>query len=494
MKSLAFNRILPVWTAMLAAVFSITVPSFAQDKDLEEVITIGTRSQARSATESTAPIDVIPADEFQNQGGIDSSNLLRNVVPSYNVSDQPISDAATLVRPANLRGLAPDHTLVLVNGARRHRAAVITWLGNGISDGSQGPDIAAIPAIALKSVEVLRDGAAAQYGSDAIAGVVNFNLKDSDSEGSVVASYGQYTEGDGDQIAIGANKGFSLGGNGFINLTAEFSQQDPTDRSIQRGDAAALIAAGYQNVANPAQVWGTPEIEDNIKLWANFGYDLTGGTELYGYGNYNTKTVTGGFYYRNPTNRAGVYGDGTNLLIGDLTPGPVGQTNAAFPLLMPGDGIACAPVSAALSPAAIAAAVADPNCFSFQETITGGFTPSFGGDVTDATLHAGVRGEANNGLGWDFSVYYGHSVADFFINNTVNASLGPNTPRNFNPGDYEQTDLNFNADFYYKLREDVSLAFGAEYRDEEFTIKAGQVESYIDGGLGAQGFSTSTNG
>ena len=119
---------------------------------------------------------------FQNQGDTDLSNLIRNIVPSYNVNMQPISDAATIVRPANLRGLAPDHTLVLINGKRRHRAAVIYWLGNGISNGAQGPDISAIPSIALKQVEVLRDGAAAQYGSDAIAGVMNFILKD-DSEG-----------------------------------------------------------------------------------------------------------------------------------------------------------------------------------------------------------------------------------------------------------------------------------------------------------------------
>ena len=119
-------------------------------------------------------------EEFANQGDTDLNNLLRNVVPSYNVNAQPISDAATIVRPANLRGLAPDHTLVLVNGKRRHRAAVIYWIGNGVSDGAQGPDISAIPSSALKQVEVLRDGASAQYGSDAIAGVMNFILNDAE--------------------------------------------------------------------------------------------------------------------------------------------------------------------------------------------------------------------------------------------------------------------------------------------------------------------------
>ncbi|GHA05106.1 ligand-gated channel [Arenicella chitinivorans] len=467
----------------VASLGSVTTPSFAQeDRLIEEIVTIGTRGKPRSATDSVAAVDVISASDFVSQGGVDTSNLLRNVVPSFNVNDQPISDAATLVRPANLRGLAPDHTLVLVNGQRRHRAAVITWLGNGISDGSQGPDIAAIPALALQSVEVLRDGAAAQYGSDAIAGVINFNLKNSDSEGSVEARYGQYTEGEY-QYTLAYNQGFAIG-DGFLNLTAEFSEAEATDRSVQRSDAAGLIAAGYQGVNDPAQVWGSPEIDGDIKLWANFGTQLTESVELFGNANYNTKTVTGGFYYRNPTNRGGVYSadGGETLLIGDLTPN---------------DGVDCPVVTlngVTPDPDAFAQVASDPNCFSFQELIPGGFTPNFGGDVTDQSLLLGLRGETDGGLFWSVTGYYGANEADFFINNTVNASLGPNTPRDFNPGAYEQQDLNLNADFSMPLSDTVTLAFGAEYRNEEFSIVAGQAESYIDGGLGTQGFSTSTNG
>ena len=124
------------------------------------------------------PVDVISPQEFASQGATDLTDTLRTVVPSFNVNTQPISDAASVVRPANLRNLAPDHTLILVNGKRRHRAAVIAWLGNGIADGSQGPDLSVIPSVALRQVEVLRDGASAQYGSDAIAGVMNFQLKE----------------------------------------------------------------------------------------------------------------------------------------------------------------------------------------------------------------------------------------------------------------------------------------------------------------------------
>ena len=490
--------------ALIASFFVTSTQVIAADmvqadpEVMEEVITIGTRGKPRSTTDSTAPVDVVTGDDFLQQGGMDTSNLLRNLVPSFNVNDQPISDAATLVRPANLRGLAPDHTLVMVNGRRRHRAAVITWLGNGLADGSQGADIAAIPSLALRSVEVLRDGAAAQYGSDAIAGVINFNLKDSASDGAFEIKLGEYAQGDGTQTTIAVNKGFALGSDGFINLTAEWAEADATDRSVQRQDAANLIAAGYQNVANPAQVWGTPEVADDYKLWANFGGDLSDSVEFFGNANYNSKEVTGGFYYRNPTNRGGVYSadSGETLLIGDLTPGPVGQANTGL-AVSAGDGVDCPVVTMnGLTPDATAMAQvqADPNCFSFQETITGGFTPNFGGEVTDYSLLVGLRGETDAGMFWSVSAYNGSNEADFFINNTVNASLGPLTPRDFDAGSYEQEDMGFNADFSMSLSDDMSLAFGAEYRIEEFSIGAGQAESYIDGGLGGQGFSTSTNG
>lgn len=146
---------------MATTAVATTNTALAQDQITEEVVVTDTRTEGRSAMSSPAPVDVIGGDAMNNQGDTDMSNLLRNVIPSYNVNDQPISDAATLARPANLRGLAPDHTLVLVNGKRRHRASVITWLGNGISNGSQGPDIAAIPALAMKRIEVLLDGASA---------------------------------------------------------------------------------------------------------------------------------------------------------------------------------------------------------------------------------------------------------------------------------------------------------------------------------------------
>ena len=490
----------------LAVISGTTVPTFAQE-EAEEVVTIGVRGQPRSVSDSPAPVDVISGEDFVAQGGIDTSNLLRNSVPSFNVSDHPISDAATLVRPANLRGLAPDHTLLLVNGQRRHRSAVITWVSSGLADGAQGPDISAIPALALRSVEVLRDGAAAQYGSDAIAGVINMNLKDSPSEGSVDVKYGEYSEGE-NKYTIAVNQGFALGDNGFFNVTGEWSEAEDTDRAVQRADAAALVAAGFENVRNPAQTWGTPVIDDDIKLWANFGAQLSDKVELFGHANYNDKYVNGGFYYRNPLNRDGVYKQTNNngtpdnkkddfneLLVADLTADGSGNCpKAGTP-----SGIRVKPVNKlpalpAAGTAALAAVKANPDCFHFSEKISGGFTPRFGADVTDTSLLLGLRGETEGGLHWSLSGYYGENQLDFFINNTVNASLGPDTPRNFDPGDYEQQDIAINADFFMTVRDNVNLAFGAEYREEEFTIVAGEESSYINGPLGEQGFSTSSNG
>lgn len=496
-----------IWKAMI--IFSTMVGthlmpalSFA-DGALEEVVTIGSRAKARSITETTAPVDVISSEELTNQGDTDISNLLRNSVPSYSVNDQPISDAATFMRPANLRGLAPDHTLILVNGKRRHRGAVITWNGNGISNGSQGPDISVIPTIALKSVEVLRDGASSIYGSDAIAGVINFQLQDASDGGKLELRSGQYSAGDGQQTTVAMNRGFELGTDGFVNMSLEYSNADATSRSKQRVDAAALIDAGFQDVPNPAMIWGKPKVDNDIKLFLNFGGDLGGGTEMYGYANNNSKTVDGGFFFRNPTNRGGVYASGDKLLIADMTEDGTGNCDKQAYTSDHKDANGKVDLSEVL--ATISLLGKDDDCFHYAEIIPGGFTPRFGGKVSDQGFLFGVKGETAGGLGWDVSSYYGKSKADFYINNSVNASLGPNadgktTVRNFDPGYYQQVDRNINADFTYTSSETLSWAFGAEYRIEEFTIGAGDRNSWVKGSLAFDAnekptpFSTSSNG
>ena len=481
---------------------SVALPqqSFAQDDEIEEIITTGTRSKARSVEDSAAPIDVLSADYFSNQGETDLSTLVRNIVPSYNVNSQPISDAATIVRPANLRGLAPDHTLVLINGKRRHRAAVIYWLGNGVADGAQGPDISLIPSVALKQVEVLRDGAAAQYGSDAIAGVMNFILKD-DSEGAKLeAKYGEYKEGDGAAYSIAGNIGLPLGESGFANFSFEYGESDDTDRSVQRDDAAALIAAGNTAVANPAQVWGSPEITNELKLFANLGIDMSNGTSAYMHGNFGQKHVDGGFYFRNPTNRGGVFAGPLVDANGDADPNGIASVRVGD---MDGIGVGgTCPVGIPLSgtnglipdAGVLAQVQADDNCWSFVELFPGGFTPRFGGDVTDVALTAGVRGEMENGLRWDVSAGAGMNDVDFFIRNTVNASLGSASPTAFDPGDYTQVEQMINLDFGYSPSDSTNIAFGAEWRNEQFEITVGQEESFAIGVLADQGFSAASNG
>ncbi|MDE2690049.1 MAG: TonB-dependent receptor [Acidobacteriota bacterium] len=477
----------------------------------ETIVVVGTRTEGRTVTASPVPVDVIPETELVSQGNNDLTNRIRTVVPSYNVGTQPISDAATLIRPANLRGLAPDHTLVLVNGKRRHRAAVIAWLGNGISDGSQGPDISVIPAIALRQVEVLRDGASAQYGSDAIAGVLNFQLKDASSGGSVEIRTGQFQDsnpgsssgfggqytfaGDkGNSYAVAANFGMPMGDNGFFNLSMEYGAADPTSRSVQRNDALSVIRGGNSMVRDPAQVWGSPLLEDDIKVFANFGTLFNNGAQFYGHANYATRTTTGGFYFRNPHTRSGVFSNdsGGSILVGDRLWASTGVAGAggcpALSVVSAGDG------GTAPDPAALAAIEADPNCFTLYSRFPGGFTPQFGGDLTDSSIVAGVRGYLDSGMTWDLSVNVGSSEVDQFIYNTVNASLGYDTPTSFNPGIYEQTDTNVNFDITYPVRENMSLAAGLEWRNEQFRIGAGDAASWEIGPYAAQGFGSGSNG
>ena len=452
----------------------------------ERVVVVGSRARPRSVTESQVPIDAIPFQDVASQGLTTLDYQLRTLVPSFNVATHPISDAATLVRPASIRNLAHDHTLVLVNGKRRHRSSVIAWFA-GVTDGSQGPDISTIPTIALRQVEVLRDGASAQYGSDAIAGVLNFLLKDNSAGGSFELNTGTYRAGDGDAYSVAGNVGLPLGANGFANLSLEYGNADPTNRSVQRADAAALIAAGNTDVADPAQIWGNPTIEDDLKLFGNFGHLANNGLQFYGHTNYASKKVTEGFYFRNPNNRANIYSldDGETLLIGDvLAAQRMGSANC--PVVRITDNVP--------DQAALAQVSADPNCFSFREIAPGGFTPQFGGVVADMSAVAGLRRIADSGLTWDASASYGSHESDFFFKNTVNASLGLDTPRDFDPGLYEQEEVNLNFDVSYAASDMVNIAAGTEWRDEKFTIGAGGRPSWEVGPYAAQGFVSGSNG
>ncbi len=453
--------------------------AWAADEELEHVTVIGTRSHDRSAPDLAVPVDVVDGASLMRQGGTRMDSMLSTIVPSYNVTSKPIADAATLVRPANMRGLPPDSTLVLVNGKRRHRASVITFLGEGISDGSHGADISAIPAIALDRVEVLRDGAAAQYGSDAIAGILNFVLKDASEGGTLEARWGQYYYGDGENATISANIGLSLTERGFLNLSAEYNEADPTSRSVQRDDAKALIAAGNTDVRMPkAQIWGAPEIDDDYKLFANAGIDLADNAELYSFGSYAERTVEGGFFFRSPNDRLGVFtiegSDGNHqyLLINPTGGDCPGTPNTA----LNDDG---RPASGNYN----------ANCVSFHQGFPGGFTPQFGADIEDKSIALGFRGETAGGLTYDVSAVWGEHESDFYMENTINPQLlgkagvtVHNIPTSYDPGAYIETDYTINLDFTKEfdiegLHSPLHVGFGVEHREEEFETVAGDENS-----------------
>ena len=473
---------------------------------LEKIAVVGTRNSPRSAVDSPVPLDVIGSETLNSQGNSDVLSMLSVMVPSLNVNDQPINDASSLVRPANLRGMSSDHTLLLLNGKRRHRSAVITFLGGGLSDGAQGPDISVIPAYALKQVEVLRDGAAAQYGSDAIAGVINFVLKDAREGGHVALKVGGYSEGDGELFQVQLNKGFAIGENGFLNATAEYRQQNGTSRSVQRIDAQNLIDQGNVFIASPSQVWGALDVNEDIKLALNAGADISSKSQFYSFATAARREINGGFYFRNPQTREGVFSrtdpntGESRLIVADLD----GLES----------GIACPSItlssnSVLLDPTyqliADNTTALGANCFAFNEWFPGGFTPKFGGTITDASVAMGVKYELPNGWAMDASATLGYSDIEYTISNTVNPSLGPQTPTSFSPGGVSQVERTLNLDFNKLIQtifdDPVSIAVGLEWRKETYFQKSGDEASYIAGpfalepplGLN-QGFSIGSNG
>ena len=479
--------------------------------------------RARIATTSPVPVDVIPAGEFVNQGATDLADALRTLHPSFNVNTQPISGASTFARPANLRGLAPDHGLVLVNGKRRHRTAAIAWQGNGVADGAQGPDLSLIPGLALREAEILRDGAAPRHGSDAIAGVMNFALKNDRSGGTIEFRTGGHLlgdpgaplergvfSGDGEMHTVAGNVGLPIGQSGFLNLTGEYGNAMATDRSVQRSDALALVGSGNTSVREPAQIWGSPEVSDDIKLWANSGYSLLGGiAQLHFHGNYASRQVEGGSHFQNPNTRGGVFGT-TNaagepiLLIGDLLDAGDGvlDGSAGCPEVRVAGGVVA-------DQEAWSQVLNDPDCFTFQKMFPGGLAPQVGAHLLDGSAVGGLRLNWGS-LSLDASGGWGRSNLDFFAYNTVNASLGPDQPCRdkgtspaipdqpctpyFNPGSYDQRETTVNVDLSYAKSETTNVAGGFEWRKEAFEIVEGDGASWTAGPLAAQGFTPGSNG
>ena len=493
----------------------------AKEEQVERIAVVGSRSAPRSVADSPVPIDIVGGDELGRNASSDMLDMLQAAVPSFNVRQQPISDAASFIRPVNLRGLSSDSTLILLNGKRRHRASVIAFQGGGVNDGAQGPDISVIPSVALKQVEVLRDGAAAQYGSDAIAGVMNFVLKDDAEGGSISVKHGEYYEGDGTQLVVDGNIGLPFTDNGFANLSFQYKTADATSRSVQRPDAAALEAAGNMYINDPAQTWGNPEIDDDITLFGNVGLDLGDDKEFYMFGNYSDRTATGGYYYRNPQNRGGVFskdvydydwdGDGDGefdptrkvWLVGDMQGAGMSGCPTDVTLV---NNVTGASISNILDTPEYAQVAGSENCWAFNELKPGGYTPQFTGVINDVSMVMGTRGDIKSGFlkdaYFDISGSVGRNKSTYTLVNTVNPSMGSLNANQansaFEAGSYIQLEKSFNADltkgFDIGLADDLNVATGLEWRQESFEIVSGEQASWEQGPLADQGFSVGSHG
>lgn len=465
---------------------------------IEEIVVTGTRRVGLSPTETLSPVDVIGGERLRNQAGFDLTDSLSAISPSLNTQRFPIADGTALVRPVTLRNLSPDHTLVLINGTRRHRSALVNLqlapLGT-VNQGSQAVDWSAFPAAAIERVEVLRDGASAQYGSDAIAGVINVIMKNAREGFDVTAQYGEYYEGDGERMTISGNAGFGLGANGFLNVTGEYSTSDITDRGNARPDAAAVGAflgnPGLVPLNGLGQRWGDPDVEA-VKIAVNAGYDISDRVELYGFATYMDNETVSDFFYRTPVlDPAAGIGARSTLQIdndGDFLPDAAPQSLIDDILaggLNPEDYLTADAGSAS------GFALLNPIAGQFP----GGYNPDFGADITDMAVVFGARGQINELLTFDVRGRIAENEVDYSVGETINPSLGRLSPQNFRPGSLTQEETSFNADFVKTFdNTPLNVAFGFEFRNETYDIGAGDLASIQAGptasffGVGSDGF------
>lgn len=425
-----FRSFLLLSASLSAGFVTLTDTAFAADIT-ETVVVTGTRANARSKLETLAPVDVVTPSDLQERGSTEFAAALAESVPSLNFPRQAVVDGTDTVRPATLRGLSPDQTLVLVNGLRQHASALVNINGS-VGRGAAAVDLNTIPVEALETVEVLRDGASAQYGSDAIAGVVNLRLKQASSGGGATLTGGFYTTDyetargkhdatDGETITLSAWQGFALGSKGFLTLTGEYLKRASTARSDfdPRPAAAGAVTARI----------GDPQVDPQWTVFANAGYDLNGGWQVYGWAGYQARQ----------------------------------SKSSAFPRL-------------------------SDNVNNVSAIYPNGFLPKIAIGSSDITSAAGVRGEL---AGWktDFSVSYGRNALDFSTLNSLNATYGTNSPTDFDAGAliYDQIvlDAAFARSFEVGAAGPLNVAWGLEQRFESYSIEAGQHESYDRGPLGS---------
>jgi len=431
-----FSAYLPAAIALALSHVSLaqdtTPPTPAKTKDLSAVIVTGTRSDSRTESSSLTPIDVVSAKVLQQTGTNDLPTALARIIPSLNFPRPSASDTADSQRPAQLRGLSPDQVLVLVNGKRWHAGAIL--LNNGvIGRGSQSVDLNTIPLSAIDHIEVLRDGASAQYGSDAIAGVINIILKKGAKGGDVEVSGGQYSAGDGRQWQGSADFGIPLSDDkGWLRLTVQSGNEDYTNR------AAPDTRAGYTGLGvNYRQ--GDPAVHDT-NLLLNTQYDITPDVQFYAFGHFGRRQTTSPAFFRYGTNAP----KPNNALVGDLYPN--------------------------------------------------GFLPLEHADSTDQSLVTGLRGTID-GWRWDLSGNFGRNRVSYETQNSLNYAYlhdFGSTPTTFDDGiltaAQEAVDLDIAKDLSPSwLPNPVTVAFGAEYLRQTYSIDAGSLPSWYVGTSGVSG-------
>lgn len=424
-----------------AAANAAQTPAKDTAKDVEKISVLGSRVSSRTATESTAPVDIIDASSLTKGGFTELGQSLQATAPSFNFSRTQVSDGSDLFRPATLRGLQPDQTLVLVNGKRRHNQAIF-GLNGTVGAGAAGTDMNAIPLTALSDVQVLRDGAAAQYGSDAIAGVINLSLKSSTGETTGFIQAGSTSEGDGDDITIGLNRGFDLGDDGgFINLSLEARDYSGTNRAQPDTGGSSTIAKG---TLSDTVRWGQGNAESEFTTVFYNAMLPMGDSELYSFGGISNRTALGNGFFRN----------------------------------------------------------FDEAAKNVQQVYADGFLPRIDNEAQDISVSLGLRGDINSDWTYDVSAVYGENEYDFTSRNTINASYAAeyvaNNPAasdsdiaaNAGPTSgysggfrFDQFTVNTDIAGSIELSNDLELfvSYGAEYRKENYQIVAGEVASYACG-------------
>ncbi|HEX3579948.1 MAG TPA: TonB-dependent receptor, partial [Thermoanaerobaculia bacterium] len=411
-------------TATLAA-GEVTV-DFAMRVSFGQEITVGSRA-VNAEAEKAVPVDIITREQIESAPSTETNQIIQKVAPSFNFPRPTLSDGTDSVRPATLRGLGPDQVLVMVNGKRRHVAALVNVNGT-VGRGSAGVDLNAIPASAIDNVEILRDGAAAQYGSDAIAGVLNLVLKSDAQPLKLEVKGGSTTHGDGQMVDSNLSGGWNVG-RGAVFATVEYRDRYETNRALNDPrDQIVKGDAGNNAVSQPNTHWGDAYERDVMSL-ANLNLPISqdGKQVFYAFGTYDLRHGSAGGNYRRAL---------------DATDWP-----QIYPL---------------------------------------GYLPLIEPRIADQALTAGVRGQAGSWF-YDASAGYGHNKMDFYVRHSLNVSLGPTANQtSFYAGALgdRQTiaDVDFSRGFNLGLAGPINVAAGVEYRREGYQVIAGEPNSYIDGG------------